>query len=175
MRASMNAMATSPAKASGACQANNSTSSASSSSPPTTIWNVRSSTSKPKPSAGAARESASAAAQAISVHSRRPSGNERPARHGGAGTAKRRKYDQQRVFGDPVEHERRDQRRAQAADHAARRHPQIKRGQVFGGRAALGKLAVAGERDHEERREVDRYLRQDVRHDRQHQGGDEGH
>jgi hypothetical protein len=45
---------------------------------------------------------------------------------------------------------------------------------VFGGRAPLGEFAVAGQRNHEEGRKVDRDLRQNVVRDPQHQGGDEG-
>ena len=64
--------------------------------------------------------------------------------------AQRCQRQQDRVFGDPREHIRRDQACEQPAHHAAERQRHIEAGEIFRGRPRARQLAVTGHRDDEE-------------------------
>ena len=64
--------------------------------------------------------------------------------------AQRRQRQQDRVFGDPREHIRRDQACEQPAHHAAERQRHIEAGEIFRGRPRARQLAMTGHRDDEE-------------------------
>ena len=68
------------------------------------------------------------------------------------GPAQRRQHDQDRIFRDPVERQRRDETGGDAADGAAGRHPEIEDGEMAGRRPPPRQLAVADQRVDEEHR-----------------------
>ena len=89
----------------------------------------------------------------------------RPAQH--------RKRQQDRILRHPVEHERRDQPRRDAADHAAGRHPEVEAGEVARRRAPSRQFAMAHQRADEEHHEMDRDQPDDGLERLEHDHGDE--